>query len=382
MAIQIQYRRGVAEAWTEINPVLAEGEPGYETDTGYFKVGDGFTAWADLLYSSGTQGEQGEQGIQGIQGETGATGDQGVKGDTGDQGVKGDTGNQGIQGIQGIQGEVGPQGDTGDTGDQGDQGDQGVQGIQGIQGEVGPKGDTGDTGAKGDTGDQGIQGIQGIQGETGSQGDTGPQGEQGIQGEKGDKGDTGGITGPVSSTAGHVATFGGTDGQSVADSGHALAEYITHGLAAAANDFLIASGVGVFVKKTLAETITILQTALDSIYQAADPQLSSLIRQNSQSVNYTTVLTDIGKHIFHPAADTTARTWTIDSNANVAYPIGTAITFVNQNGAGAITIAITSDTMRLSGPGTTGNRTLAANGVATALKLTATEWIISGSGLT
>jgi hypothetical protein len=38
--------------------------------------------------------------------------------------------------------------------------------------------------------------------------------------------------------------------------------------------------------------------------------------------------------------------------------------------------------MRLAGAGTTGNRTLAANGVATAIKLTATEWIISGVGLT
>jgi hypothetical protein len=38
--------------------------------------------------------------------------------------------------------------------------------------------------------------------------------------------------------------------------------------------------------------------------------------------------------------------------------------------------------MRLAGAGTTGSRTLAANGVATAIKLTATEWIISGVGLT
>lgn len=106
------------------------------------------------------------------------------------------------------------------------------------------------------------------------------------------------------------------------------------------------------------------------------------VPQNSQSAAYTTVLTDAGKHILHPSADTTARTFTIDSNANVAYPIGTAITFVNQNAGGVVTIAITSDTMRLAGAGTTGSRTLAANGVATALKLTSTEWIISGTGLT
>jgi hypothetical protein len=106
------------------------------------------------------------------------------------------------------------------------------------------------------------------------------------------------------------------------------------------------------------------------------------IPQNSQSAAYTAVLADSGKHILHPSADTTARTFTIPANGTVAYPIGTALTFINQNGAGTVTIAITSDTMRLAGAGTTGSRTLAANGVATAIKITSTEWIISGTGLT
>lgn len=103
---------------------------------------------------------------------------------------------------------------------------------------------------------------------------------------------------------------------------------------------------------------------------------------NSKSAAYTTIASDAGKTILHPSADTTARTFTIDSNANVPYALGTPITFVNQNGAGTLTIAINTDTMRLAGAGTTGNRTLAANGIATAVKLTSTEWIISGTGLT
>lgn len=106
------------------------------------------------------------------------------------------------------------------------------------------------------------------------------------------------------------------------------------------------------------------------------------IPQNSQSTAYTLVLGDSGKHILHPSADTTARTFTIPANSSVAFPVGTAVTFVNQNGAGVVTIAITTDTMRLAGAGTTGSRTLAANGVATAIKITSTEWIISGTGLT
>ena len=106
------------------------------------------------------------------------------------------------------------------------------------------------------------------------------------------------------------------------------------------------------------------------------------VPQVSQSAAYTCVLSDSGKHILHPGADTTARTFTIPANASVAYPVGTAITFINQHGAGVVTISITSDTMRLAGAGTTGNRTLAANGVATAIKIATTEWIISGTGLT
>lgn len=106
------------------------------------------------------------------------------------------------------------------------------------------------------------------------------------------------------------------------------------------------------------------------------------IPQNSKSADYMCVLYDKGKHILHPSADTTARIFTIPANASVPYEIGDALTFINQNAAGVVTIAITTDTLRLAGAGTTGSRTLAANGIATAVKVTATEWIISGVGLT
>jgi hypothetical protein len=109
---------------------------------------------------------------------------------------------------------------------------------------------------------------------------------------------------------------------------------------------------------------------------------TTTVDQVSKSTAYTLVLADAGKHILHPSADGSARTFTIPAHASVPYSVGTALTFVNQNGAGAVTIAITSDTMRLAGAGSTGSRTLAANGIATALKITATEWIISGAGLT
>ena len=79
MPIQIQYRRGVAADWTSFNPTLALGEPGYETDTGKFKVGNGSTAWNSLAYASGTQGPQGSQGAQGPQGTNGTIGGPGIE---------------------------------------------------------------------------------------------------------------------------------------------------------------------------------------------------------------------------------------------------------------------------------------------------------------
>lgn len=102
---------------------------------------------------------------------------------------------------------------------------------------------------------------------------------------------------------------------------------------------------------------------------------------SSKSAAYTTVLTDAGKVIFHPSTDANARTFTIDSNANVAYALGTVLTFINMTSQ-VVTIAITSDTMYLAGTGTTGSRSLAQYGMATAIKMTSTTWIISGSGLT
>jgi hypothetical protein len=52
MAVQIQLRRGTAAAWTSANPTLAVGELVIETDTDFYKIGDGSTAWTSLGYSS------------------------------------------------------------------------------------------------------------------------------------------------------------------------------------------------------------------------------------------------------------------------------------------------------------------------------------------
>ncbi len=102
--------------------------------------------------------------------------------------------------------------------------------------------------------------------------------------------------------------------------------------------------------------------------------------QNSQSADYTFILTDAGKSIYHPAADTTARTWTIPANGSVAYPLGTVIVISNENAAGVITLAITTDTLRWGS--STGSRSIAANGTATLYKATSTSWRLTGDGIT
>lgn len=54
---QIAY--GTAAEWTAINPILAKGEEGYETDTKKRKVGDGVTRYNSLAYEIHTSGNGG-----------------------------------------------------------------------------------------------------------------------------------------------------------------------------------------------------------------------------------------------------------------------------------------------------------------------------------
>lgn len=49
----IQLRRDTASNWSTVNPILASGEVGIETDTRKQKFGDGSTAWNSLSYSNG-----------------------------------------------------------------------------------------------------------------------------------------------------------------------------------------------------------------------------------------------------------------------------------------------------------------------------------------
>ena len=95
---------------------------------------------------------------------------------------------------------------------------------------------------------------------------------------------------------------------------------------------------------------------------------------NSQSGStYAVVVGDLGKVIYFSA--------TCTATIPASLPVGSSIAFVAGTGA-TITIAQASDSMYLGGTGTTGSRTLAAYGMATAIKMAATVWFINGTGLT
>jgi len=124
---------------------------------------------------------------------------------------------------------------------------------------------------------------------------------------------------------------------------------------------------------------TISSAVNASSYYANSVAVTPNIPQNQQDANYTLVITDAQKHLYHSSA--TSHAWTIPANSSVAFPVGTAVSFVN-DGTGTVTIPITTDTLKLAGTaGATGTRTLKTNGMATALKMTTTSWIISGSAL-
>jgi len=148
MASKIQLRRDNAANWTSTNPILAQGEPGLEIDTGKIKYGDGVNTWNNLSYSIGSGGPTGPTGIAGPMGPTGIAG---IEGPTGPTGLVGPAGLNGVDST--VTGPTGPDGATGPTGLTG--ADSTVTGPTGAEGATGP------TGADGATGPTGAQGTNG-----------------------------------------------------------------------------------------------------------------------------------------------------------------------------------------------------------------------------
>lgn len=123
---------------------------------------------------------------------------------------------------------------------------------------------------------------------------------------------------------------------------------------------------------TLATTVTQSGTPVaTSVGFLGSPQMAD-------QDDYTLALTDAGGHYYHVSG--TPHTLTIPANGSIAFPIGTVIGIINEDGAGDITLAITSDTLRWTDQ--TGSRTIAENGTATLIKVASTVWRLTGDGIT
>ena len=220
-----------------------------------------------------------------------------------------------------------------------------------------------------------------------------------IQGDTSDVSSVFGRTGAVTLQSSDVTgALGFTPYNSTNPSGYQTSSQVSSAISAAAYTLPTATtstlggikvdGTSVMISNGVISSVSPVtsvagRTGAVTLTTADIPNVGTLtINIVSKSVDYTLVLGDSGAIILHPSSDASARTFTIPANSSVAYPIGTSLMFVNQYAAGTVTISINNDTMRLAGAGTSGNRSLASNGMATAIKLSSTEWIISGTGLT
>lgn len=150
--------------------------------------------------------------------------------------------------------------------------------------------------------------------------------------------------------------------------------------AATANYFLISGDGGVSVGAPTGGDQGLGTLNIQNGLYVAGSQLYVGAPINQKSANYTAILSDANKTLM--SGGSTPFTFTIPANASVAFAPGTMITFINiPGGPATVSIAITTDTLFWSPSGASGTRTLAVGGVATAIKLTSTSWILSGTGL-
>jgi len=266
-------------------------------------------------------------------------------------GPTGPTGPRGTDGVIGVNGAPGAQGAQGPTGPTGAQGPAGAQGNQGVAGSTGPTGPVGYNYTYSATapsapavGDRWIDANSGIEYTYVNDGNSSQWAEISASGALGPTGPTG-PTGPVSTTPGPTGATGpastvtGPTGPT-GPAGSATPAAPTAGSSASSMGY-----IG--------------------------------IPQSLKTAAYTLAATDAGKHIYMA---TTGQTITIPSNASVPFEIGTTLVIVNASGVSS-SVSITTDTMYLSSSGATGTRSLSSFAVASLLKISATEWIISGSGV-
>ena len=105
------------------------------------------------------------------------------------------------------------------------------------------------------------------------------------------------------------------------------------------------------------------------------------IPSNPQTGNYTIVANDNGRSIDHASGAGAGDTYTIPANGTLALPLGFTFSVSNMD-SNALTVAITTDTLRKAGTGSTGSVSVAQYGTATFRKVATTEWLWTGVGAT
>ena len=177
---------------------------------------------------------------------------------------------------------------------------------------------------------------------------------------------SGGSTGLTPST--------GTQGDVTLAGTLAVASGGTGATTLTANNVLLGNGTSALQAVAPGTSGNILTSNGTTWTSGAPPSSAVNYPQNIQTANYTLVLSDAGKQIYHPASDANVRTFTIPSNASVAFPIGTVVLFVAENGGPQVNVEINSDTL-VTTTGITGGKTVNSGNVLTCIKTTATKWI-------
>jgi len=148
MSFRIQIRRDTSERWVINNPVLLEGEFGFETDTDCLKIGNGQDPWnsLDYLLCGGTTASpigvlsDGVLQVIGVTGlnftgpgvsvsSFGKTATMNIVGGTGADGTSGTSGSSGTSGTSGTSGSSGVSGSSGSSGSSGTAGSSGTSGL-------------------------------------------------------------------------------------------------------------------------------------------------------------------------------------------------------------------------------------------------------------
>ena len=191
---------------------------------------------------------------------------------------------------------------------------------------------------------------------------------------------TSSVVGPASASSGHIAVFADSTGKLLQDSGYLALTGVN-----------VSSGSGDVGKIPVLDSTGKIDasflsgSALQlSAMSVAGVSITGNVPFTSISTDHTTTLGEGNTGFFHTGSDASARTWTINSLANVPATVGTSLTFANGPGAGNITITVNTGSggsLVLVGSGNTGNRTLGVCGIATAILMPGEIWMINGSGL-